>query len=146
MCLEKSTETEHSCAQEKLASLKTSWTEGDNIPGAFNWTTVQQRMTESTRAAVHARMALHLRTHAASALFRKTKGTSLSPCSVQSCEGLRHLTVPPPTNFGSEGPTNAAIFLGELWGRLFSSCVAPFPHTAAIVISCPWPNCAVLLG
>ena len=28
VCLEKSTKTEHTCVQEKLASLKTSWTEG----------------------------------------------------------------------------------------------------------------------
>ena len=36
---QKSTKTEYACAQEKRASLKTSWTEG-NIPGASNWTTV----------------------------------------------------------------------------------------------------------
>ena len=59
----------------KWASLKTSWTEGTTSPEPPTGRLSSSERLKA-RAAVHARMALHLRTHAALALPCKTKGTS----------------------------------------------------------------------
>ena len=66
---QKSTTTEHTCTQEKRASLKTWWTEGTTSPEPPTGRLSSNERLKA-RTAVHARMALHLRTHAAPYLVR----------------------------------------------------------------------------
>ena len=122
---QKSTKTEHTCAQEKRASLKTSWTEGTTSPEPPTG-----RLSSSdrlkARAAVHARIAPPSHPCGLSPTLQDQRHF-LGTCSGQGCEELRCLTVPP-HQLRQRGPQAERDHLPRrAQGRLFPSCVAPPP-------------------